>query len=276
MRIVSWNMNYWQTQSTHAAAWEYLRGELKADVVLAQEAVPPSGAPAAFLPIADDNPRWRWGSSVVSFNPELAFTPRPLVPLVRCYSKPAEGKELPESHQGGFAAADVRCPTSGFELTVVSFYGSWEKLANGPYESSARVHRMLSDLTGVLAGALKHPVLVAGDFNLSTEHDGTGPARTAAAIADVTFRRLRSWGLVECIAETGESRPRLHGCRCLDGERCAHTRTYRGKVGSGTGQLDYAFMSPMLLPRLRECTVVDNEAAGALSDHCPVVLEFGR
>jgi exonuclease III len=274
MRIVTWNMNYWQTRSTHSAAWEYLQSGLRADVALVQEAVPPAGSVSAFVPIDLKNPRWQWGSAVVSFSRDVEFEPRPLVPLAQCYSKPAEGKELPESHQGGFAAADVRCETSGLELTVVSFYGSWEKLAGGPYESSARVHRMLSDLTGVLARSRRHPVLVAGDFNLSTQHDESNVDRLAAEIADAAFHRLRAWGLVECIAHTRHSRPRLHDCRCLEGENCCHTRTFRGKGATGSLQLDYVFASPAVLPLLDRCTVVDDEVAGSLSDHCPVVVEL--
>ena len=52
MRIVSWNMNYWQTKAaTRIAAWHYLREGIRADVALLQECMPPIGVSAAFSPI---------------------------------------------------------------------------------------------------------------------------------------------------------------------------------------------------------------------------------
>jgi hypothetical protein len=42
MRIVSWNMNRrGQSGASHKRAWDYLRGELCADLALVQEASPP-------------------------------------------------------------------------------------------------------------------------------------------------------------------------------------------------------------------------------------------
>jgi hypothetical protein len=40
MRIVTWNMGYWQYSSRHKDAWRYLRGELRPDIALLQETVP--------------------------------------------------------------------------------------------------------------------------------------------------------------------------------------------------------------------------------------------
>ena len=72
MRIVSWNMNHWQNPpAKRGAAWEYLRDELRADIALVQEAIPPTDLQAAFRSIDDVHPRYRWGSAVVSFRPEL-------------------------------------------------------------------------------------------------------------------------------------------------------------------------------------------------------------
>ena len=98
MRIVSWNMNYWQARKTHARAWDYLRDELRADLALVQEAVPPESVAAVYRPINGDSPQLNWGSAVVLFNPTLQLRPRPRIPLAECYLVPAKGDALPDSH----------------------------------------------------------------------------------------------------------------------------------------------------------------------------------
>jgi hypothetical protein len=41
MRIVTWNMDYWQHHAVHAEAWHWLLDELDPDLALLQECVPP-------------------------------------------------------------------------------------------------------------------------------------------------------------------------------------------------------------------------------------------
>lgn len=40
MRVVTWNLGYWQFRRRHAEAWEYLRNEIKPDIALLQETCP--------------------------------------------------------------------------------------------------------------------------------------------------------------------------------------------------------------------------------------------
>jgi endonuclease/exonuclease/phosphatase family metal-dependent hydrolase len=42
MKIVTWNLGYWQFRKHHADAWAYLRDELKPDIALLQEVCPPT------------------------------------------------------------------------------------------------------------------------------------------------------------------------------------------------------------------------------------------
>ena len=130
---------------------------------------------------------------------------------------------------------------------------------------------MISDLTGVLAKSKRKPVVLAGDLNTTTQG-----AESKENQAEVVFARLRAWGLVDCIAHTRESRPRLPNCTCPDGENCAHVRTYRHihRPDSDPTQWDYAFASASLMPAFRTCEVVDTAAAWELSDHCPILLEL--
>lgn len=42
MKIITWNLGYWQFRKHHKEAWSYLRNELQPDIALLQEVHPPS------------------------------------------------------------------------------------------------------------------------------------------------------------------------------------------------------------------------------------------
>lgn len=42
MRVITWNLGYWQHKAFHSEAWTYLRGEIKPDLALLQEFSPPN------------------------------------------------------------------------------------------------------------------------------------------------------------------------------------------------------------------------------------------
>lgn len=64
MRVVTWNMNYWpRSDDARTKSWDFLRLELRADIALVQEAVPPPDVDAVLHPIDPDNPRQRWGTA---------------------------------------------------------------------------------------------------------------------------------------------------------------------------------------------------------------------
>jgi endonuclease/exonuclease/phosphatase family metal-dependent hydrolase len=278
MRIATWNMHHcMESVEARMQAWDYLRDELGADLALVQEAVPPPSLASAYRPIDEDNWRLNWGSAVVALRPDVVLRPRPRVPLALWGTVDLTGDELPDSHPGACAVADV-CDADGqLRFTAISLYGQWERVA--PCEwiySCARVHRILSDMTGVLCYAYSTPVILAGDFNLTTQvaFDGQTQADTDGAVA--AFARIRAWGLTECVALTRDSRPRLEGCECAEGDACSHVQTFRyqKRPDARPTQLDYVFVSESLVPAVRECRVADEVAAWALSDHCPIVLDI--
>jgi len=41
MRVITWNLGYWQHRSRHDEAWAYLRNEIRPDLALLQEVSPP-------------------------------------------------------------------------------------------------------------------------------------------------------------------------------------------------------------------------------------------
>ena len=45
MRLLSWNLGYWQHSPQHDKAWDYLCNDIKPDIALLQEVKPPSWLP---------------------------------------------------------------------------------------------------------------------------------------------------------------------------------------------------------------------------------------
>src|SRR5207244_1860638 len=144
-------------------------------------------------------------------------------------------------------------------FTAISLYAQWEMMPGSKTKyGGPRLHRMLSDLTGVLTRSRRGSVLLAGDFNVTSQGFRSRDNEAAAAVA-----RLRGWGLQDSLASKATSP--LKGCRCPDGDACRHIKTYR------TGaQLDYAFASPSLSEAVA-CHAEDTAKAWTLSDHCPPV-----
>jgi hypothetical protein len=103
-----------------ARAWQYLRDGLRADLALVQEASPPEIFDQVYRPI--DQNRYRWGSAVVALRPGLKLRERPRVPLANCYLTPVSGDELPDSHPGACAVADVLDGENERQFTAVSLY----------------------------------------------------------------------------------------------------------------------------------------------------------
>jgi exonuclease III len=278
MRVVSWNMNHClRSAESRARAWEYLMNELKADIAIVQEASPTDGMTAVYRAIDASNPRYRWGSAVVAFRDDLELQERKRVPLADCNMQPVRPNELPDSHPGASAVADVLSSAGEKLLTVVSLYGQWETMPDGrTIYSCARLHRMLSDLTSVLSKAKRDNLMVAGDLNITTQiaYEGQRDVETDGAAA--VLARIKSWGMKDCIAETRHTRPRLENCTCPEPDTCVHVQTFRlaNRENSRPTQLDYAFVSEKLATRLRACEVVHAPQAWALSDHCPIIVDL--
>jgi hypothetical protein len=70
MRILTWNMGYWGHSKAHAVAWQWLLDELRPDIAMLQECVPPGWAEQRgtlrFAPAFPDNKRQRWGTALFS------------------------------------------------------------------------------------------------------------------------------------------------------------------------------------------------------------------
>lgn len=132
--------------------------------------------------------------------------------------------------------------------------------------AGARLHRMLSDLTGVLASAHRNPVVLAGDFNVTSQG-----ARSSNNEGVAVFARLRAWGMANCIAHKRAGQAGVADCECPDGAACSHVQTFR----TGT-QLDYAFVSDSIVPALLDCRTESTAEAWRRSDLCPIVIDLNE
>jgi hypothetical protein len=242
MRIVSWNMNRCLRSAVkHTQAWEYLRDKLRADVALVQEASPPAEVRSVYRPIDANNPRLNWASAVVALDPDVSLHSRARIPLADCYLKTPAKDELPDSHPGACAVADVSVRDGRFSFTAISLYGQWEEVpGGGAIYSCARLHRMISDLTGVFAKSRRKPVVMAGDLNITTQIAYEGQTQVETDGAAAVFSRLLAWGLTDCLEPPRRDNEPMAGCSCLKGDACSHIQTFRLKncADSRPTQLD--------------------------------------
>lgn len=171
MRVVSWNMNFWQQRSTHAEAWAYLMKDLRPDLALLQESVPPAELAeqrkCVWQAIGDKRD---WGSTICA--PALAIWPIGF-----------------RTHYGGSVTAAEITLSSGRLLIAVSLYA---RLEDG-YSITA-LHRIFSDLTPLL-DSTKHPVVLGGDFNASVKWDAKQNQRSHR----ILFDRVEDFGLRSAI-----------------------------------------------------------------------------
>lgn len=274
MRLVTWNMDHWRRRAElRAEAWQYLETELRPDVALLQETVPPPSllrAPVfrsgGLLDERKAPPRdLEWGSAIVSFGPQLhaitsaksPFHTEP-VPLLRTFA-------------GSVAVAQVG--ENDDALVLVSAYG----LIDRGYADTT-VHRILSDLTPLIDQRKARRMVIAGDLNITTQWSERHSKFLRNRHDEVLrrdrnlFERFRALGF-ENIVVRSEPGP-LAGCGCHDGEECRHVQTQRHDSSEFPWQNDYVFVTRDLGEQNPVITVADHEAAWNLSSHCPIVVEF--
>ena len=254
LRLLTWNMNYWQQRRDHDAAWAYL-DDLDWDVALLQEAVVPVTWTGHAVFRSDGISATRPGGSAIVSRPPL----EPLDTVTTRYSTtPAP---VDHSHPGAVAAAVIH-PPKGEPITVVSVYG----LIEYGYAVTT-LHRILSDLTPLLDTSIGRRLGIAGDLNCSTQLAPPHRARHKTV-----FDRFVSLGLVN-VTERRLDDAALDGCPCAD-EPCRHVRTHfhsrsqkavAGRLRLRVGVARYD----------ARCEVLDRTAAGRpLSDHAPVMVSI--
>jgi hypothetical protein len=237
-------MNYWpRSTEQRRQAWGYL-DSLELDLALVQEAASPADGTDVLL--SPTHPGQLWGVGVVAYG--LPLQEIPVVPLG---ADPLPG-HLTVSHPGCMKVAEATL-SDGSTLTIASLYGMIEPPAlNGMRYAYTTVQRLLSDLTPILDRS-KRRVIIGGDLNITPQFPPPDGRQH-----ELIIERIKAFGLVDCLGAT----------------HSGYVRTLRHQnEESGTPwQNDWLFASASL--RLLSCEALDEPAAWALSDHCPVVAEF--
>ncbi|MBN2002619.1 MAG: endonuclease/exonuclease/phosphatase family protein [Anaerolineae bacterium] len=237
LKLVTWNMAFWSHRTYLEEAWEYLLQKTDADIFLFQESYPSQGLKdgSNFLWSEIGDTR-KWGTGI--------------------YSKkhPLQRVDVTTIHTGSLVVGEVTI-TDTMKLTVVSLYGVLEAVGRELYAITS-LHRMLSDLTGILNGHIggKRNIILGGDLNASLQCDLSYGGRAH----EIFFQRLEDFKLMNCFTPFFDD----------------FVQTHRHSRSKKPWQNDYFFISKTLSKNLKSCVVIDDENVRRLSDHNPVVIEI--
>lgn len=238
MRILTWNMDYWKRKTEQRKlAWEYLTNNLKPDISLIQEIVPPENSynESNVLYHEIDGKR-RWGSAI--------------------FSKYQIYKELYTNNgyvgAKGTIIAEIKI-SDNLSITVINIYG---QIDPDGYATTT-MHHLLSDLTTIL-NQKKRNIILGGDFNVSEQFDekykGEFPSHK------LVFDRLEDFGLINCTKK-------FYG---------RQIQTHIHSKSDYPWQNDYLFVSKSIVDRINKCEIINEEAILELSDHLPVLIELNE
>jgi len=270
LSIISWNMK------NRSSNWETVF-ESCADVALLQETSQLPGQYDNLVALAkDENAR---GSSpvaaVAALSDRVGFTPVKTQPIGG-----GDPEALMISRPGTVAAAVVRLPESGEEITIASLYAFWsnplkQTVSNWIY-ADASCHRLISDLSAFIGQQGRHKIIAAGDFNILYGY-GEGSSQYWKRRYDTVFDRMAVLGF------------RFMGPQAPSGGRQANpwpdelpadsknVPTYysnRQTPETATRQLDYVFASEAIADMVKVRALNKPEEWGP-SDHCRIMIELG-
>ncbi len=240
IRIATWNMAYWQYKKYFEEAWDYYLKEIDADIIFFQEA-----RPSKVIENDKEHLVWNefggkrpWGSGVFSKKYKLTEE------IIKTECK------------GAFSIANTNIEDK--KLTFISLYGLRE--GNGPTKgySMTNLHRMLSDLTGILNGHIngKRKIVLGGDFNASIQFDDIYGQKYTPNAHKIFFERIKDFGLFNCFNPFYKD----------------YVQTLRHHISKVKWQNDYFFISESISKRLINCEVIDSNKARKYSDHNPIVI----
>jgi len=237
LKLATWNMAFWSHKTCHEEAWKYLIEEIDADIYLFQEACPHQEL--------KDTPNFLWFEIGGNRNWGTGI-----------YSKKYPIQHLPiqTGYTGSLVVGEVTI-TNDVELTIISLYGLLEKIGGTAYAITT-LHRMLSDLTGILNGHIggNRKIVLGGDLNASIQCD----IYYGGKAHQLLFQRLEDFKLKNCFAPFFND----------------FVQTHRHNRSNEPWQNDYFFISKTLFKNLKSCVVLDNETVRRLSDHNPVLIEL--
>ncbi len=273
LKLLSWNMNQ------KADNWQTVL-DCGVDVALLQEAKNPPVDMAGNLMIQQEaGPQeskllWRAIVAGRAGTDKFDFIPIKTQPL---------GGNDPEalmvSRPGTLAAAFIRIRDTGEEIIVVSLYSTWmnpiTQTGSSWIYADASAHRLVSDLSGLIASQYKQKIIAAGDLNILY---GYGEARSPywARRYHTVFDRMDALGL------------RFVGPQAPDGGRQAdpwpeelpkdslNVPTFHHNQQSpaeASRQLDFVFASKSIADRVSVKALNSVEQWGP-SDHCRIMIDL--
>jgi exonuclease III len=268
MRVVTWNMGYWQHPQQHDEAWRWLLDRLDPDIALLQECVPPDWARERCTVFHDRAYPWNkqlWGTALVT---RLPAKPAALVDAEQWFAKVPDQEPGKEGNvgisrvPGWCATAEVDLPGVGptFVMSVHSpYYHIEPSRLVGVDVSDIKLEQcdyvwLLDVVFHFLRRQLHRPLLVGGDFNYSRLLDKEDGQKGNAEF----FDRIRDEGFVS-----------LH--------RLFHDRDHQTffQKDRAPHQLDYLYADASVGALARSCEVYDHGEVAKFTDHAPVVAELG-
>lgn len=213
--------------------------ETGADIFLFQE-----GRPTPDMLNSKDRLVWQaiesrgdWGSGIYSENYEIAE------------------ETIETQFMGVFTIGNITINRKS--ITLISIYGLMEK--HGPTKgySIPNLHRMLSDLTGLLDSKIngKRNIIMAGDLNASVQLD----KQQQNDSHKILFDRIADFKLNDVYKLSGNKN---------------YVQTLRHDKSQTLWQNDYFFISDSLAKNFIGYEVIDNSQIRYYSDHNPVVIEI--
>ncbi len=148
-------------------------------------------------------------------------------------------------------------------------------MAGSDIYADASVHRLISDLSALVAPTKRQAMLVAGDLNVLKGYGEYGKQYWAARYATV-FDRMAAIGLPFAGPEAPDGRQAQPWPEELppDSKNVPTYHTKRQTPKTATRQLDFVFASEPLARRLRVRALNEPEIWGP-SDHCQIEIQIG-
>jgi endonuclease/exonuclease/phosphatase family metal-dependent hydrolase len=256
-RLATWNLNHWQQPirpiDTRAAAWDFLRSDIKADAALIQETVPPKSLDRSsyvYREIAGHRP---WGSAVVSFDPAVSLEE------IWAVRTPYSSRRftIANTYPGSVAIAELSIPGVA-PITLVSLYCVMDVYAQ------TTLLRVIADLVPLFDSAHGSRVILGGDLNLTKATQKELDLRRAKGVLGA----LESLGLEEVSAFIDNPPASNPECPCGGGGSCRHLLTWKGQ------ELDHLYVSLALRGQVRGLVLRSDAVASGMSDHAPIVLDL--
>jgi exonuclease III len=229
------------------------------------------GGPWATAPKSSNR---NWRTSIARFSSRVQLRYIPTAPL-----NAPEASALPVSLPGTLALAEVTVESTGEVITVVSMYGAWEQPIGDAktkwiYADGA-VHRLLSDLSALIARQHGHKIIAAGDLNILCGYGDLGSPYWRDRYSSV-FQRLEAIGLKFVgpqATDGGQQASPWPSELPVSSQNVPTYRTRQGDPNSATRQLDFVFASKDIAARVRT-RALNTPAEWGPSDHCRVLIEL--